>query len=100
MGDFLRENVNRLRAAAARMESGEIASFALVFVPERRPLYSYAVNGDGQGLPPSGVRHVAYRPPDGGSRCRLRTQVCRASGGATGGCVPRGCRHDPQDKAG
>ena len=50
LGDFLRENVNRLRAAAARMESGEIASFALVFVPESdAPLYSYAVNGDGQG---------------------------------------------------
>lgn len=45
-GEGLRENINRLRAAAARLESGEVASFALAFVPETdAPFYSFRVSG-------------------------------------------------------
>ena len=44
----VRENIRRLRFAAARLEAGAVASFALVFVESgQAPIYSFRVSGSG-----------------------------------------------------
>lgn len=44
----VRENIRRLRFAAARLEAAAVASFALVFVESgQAPIYSFRVSGRG-----------------------------------------------------